>query len=570
MIVNAMHVANFKAIGSRQRIPIRPLTLIFGANSAGKSSILHALALAHNAIQTGDLDVHRTAIGGDSIDLGGFKQYVHRRNVEKQVELAFELKREFFVRDSRPFEEEQGNIVASVAIGIGYVTEEFDLFQDKIRKLSDDMRVQIERFDLQIGNYSIMSMSVREDGNLHLDALDYEHTFFFENFQSTYRDSPINTSRFESEFMGLVDEMENFIPEISATTDGLFPQFETGLSEWDEIYPSFVFGDYGWKDPVLRSKVGRWLICATLEVILSQFRKTFNREILDMRYLGPLRSYPPRHIAFSQFHDSNRVAGGSFAWDVVRTDEKTRRHVNHWLGDTSRLKTPYELQIQELASSEAIESQAVQEAQIRMNELLELMEDLEEAGEDSELQLARMRESIEEKANISADELFDAFTRSNRNVIQDLVLIDVRTNTEVSHRDVGIGVSQVLPVLVTAFSAQSAFIAIEQPEIHLHPALQTDLADVFIRSALGQQRNYFLVESHSEHIMLRILRRIRETAEGKIPESLPPITPKEVAVLYVQTNEDGVQVVEIPVTEEGEFDRPWPEGFFAERSRELF
>jgi len=69
--LTALNLARFKAFADSQRIPIRPITLIFGANSAGKSSIIHALALAHHALETGDLDVQRTQVGGESIDLTG-------------------------------------------------------------------------------------------------------------------------------------------------------------------------------------------------------------------------------------------------------------------------------------------------------------------------------------------------------------------------------------------------------------------------------------------------------------------------------------------------------------------
>lgn len=569
-MINALHLANFKAIGPRQRIPIRPLTLIYGANSAGKSSILHALALAHNAIQTDELDVHRTSIGGESIDLGGFKQFVHRRSIARQVELAFELKRGNFPDRMQSSGEDEGSIVASVAIGTGFAAENPDLLQETTRTLTDDRSVEVERFELSISSKSIMSMSIRQDGNLHLDSLDYEHPLFLNTFRTTIASSPLQKSVSEERFSILTEEMEKFIPQIRATRTGLFPQFESSLEDFEEFFDPFIFSDYGWQESALVQKLGLWITRETLEEIVMWYRDQIISEVSDMRYLGPLRSYPPRHIAFSQFHDSNRLAGGSFAWDVVRTDEEIRNQVNHWLGDTSRLKTPYELQIQELVAAHAIESQAVREVQDRMDELLALVEDMEDSAEDIDIKLARTRDAIEENSSISADELFDEFTRTNRNVIQDLVLIDKRTDTEVSHRDVGIGVSQVLPVLVSAFSSHNAIVAIEQPEIHLHPALQTDLADVFIGSALGEQRNYFLVESHSEHLMLRILRRIRETTHQELPDNLPAITPEDVAVLYVHPSKEGVQVVEIPITEDGEFDRLWPEGFFAERSQELF
>ena len=60
-----------------------------------------------------------------------------------------------------------------------------------------------------------------------------------------------------------------------------------------------------------------------------------------------------------------------------------------------------------------------------------------------------------------------------------------------------LGVSQILPVLVHAYASQRKLIAIEQPEIHIHPKLQAELGDVFIESALGDNQNTFLLETHS-------------------------------------------------------------------------
>ena len=90
--LQALRVGNFKAFADTQRIPLKPITLIFGPNSAGKSSFIHSLALAHEA-QFGRekrslarLDVHHTDVGGSAIDLGGFRQYVHRGQLNKRVE----------------------------------------------------------------------------------------------------------------------------------------------------------------------------------------------------------------------------------------------------------------------------------------------------------------------------------------------------------------------------------------------------------------------------------------------------------------------------------------------------
>ncbi|MDM7926512.1 MAG: AAA family ATPase, partial [bacterium] len=172
-------------------------------------------------------------------------------------------------------------------------------------------------------------------------------------------------------------------------------------------------------------------------------------------------------------------------------------------------------------------------------------------------EISSVLEKIEEKEDTLAE-------------IQELTLFDMRSKTIVSHRDVGIGVSQVLPVLVSSYAMQNQIIAIEQPEIHLHPALQADLGDVFIESALGSNRNRFLLETHSEHLLLRIMRRIRETSAGKLPEGLIPVSPSDVMVLFVEPNDRGSIIHEMPLNERGELIKPWPGGFFEEDFQELF
>ena len=90
-MLTAIRIGNFKAFAETQRIPIRPVTLIYGANSSGKSSVLHSLILARHAQETGDLDVYLSNVGGEAVDLGGFRQYVHRREANRRVEWVMDL-----------------------------------------------------------------------------------------------------------------------------------------------------------------------------------------------------------------------------------------------------------------------------------------------------------------------------------------------------------------------------------------------------------------------------------------------------------------------------------------------
>ena len=82
--------------------------------------------------------------------------------------------------------------------------------------------------------------------------------------------------------------------------------------------------------------------------------------------------------------------------------------------------------------------------------------------------------------------------------------------SEVLLTDVGFGVSQVLPVVtLLQYVPEGSTVILEQPEIHLHPLAQAGLADVIIQAAIHRNVQVIL-ESHSEHLLLRLQRRIAE------------------------------------------------------------
>lgn len=141
----------------------------------------------------------------------------------------------------------------------------------------------------------------------------------------------------------------------------------------------------------------------------------------------------------------------------------------------------------------------------------------------------------------------------------ELRLRDNRSNTSVSIRDVGFGISQVLPVIVQSRMAQGRLILIEQPELHLHPRLQAELGTLFAES-VAEQHNQFIIETHSEHLILRLQKLIRE---GQIK-------PSDVSVVYVMKGEDGSTCFPLRIDEEGDFIDEWPDGFFEEGYREMF
>ena len=92
MILKALTLENFKGIREPVRIEFAPLTLLFGPNNAGKSTIVQALMYAREVLERNNCDVGRTELGGDVVDLGGFKNLVHGHDYRNRaIRMRFEL-----------------------------------------------------------------------------------------------------------------------------------------------------------------------------------------------------------------------------------------------------------------------------------------------------------------------------------------------------------------------------------------------------------------------------------------------------------------------------------------------
>jgi predicted ATPase len=130
--------------------------------------------------------------------------------------------------------------------------------------------------------------------------------------------------------------------------------------------------------------------------------------------------------------------------------------------------------------------------------------------------------------------------------------VSATEDLKVSLPDVGFGVSQVLPVILECLRANKGdTIILEQPEIHLHPRIQSILADFFI--ARAQDGIRFIVESHSEYFVKRLCRRV---SEGK-PENIAAIP----NIIFVHREEGVSQCQRVVLNEFGEIEN-WPSGFF--------
>ncbi len=121
--------------------------------------------------------------------------------------------------------------------------------------------------------------------------------------------------------------------------------------------------------------------------------------------------------------------------------------------------------------------------------------------------------------------------------------------------DLGFGVSQILPVIVQLLAArEGSFTIVEQPELHLNPSLQRNIADILVDRATKDRR--VAIETHSEHILLRIRTLV---AQGKID-------PSDIALYFVERRGLRSSVRKVEISELGHIEPDeWPSNFFGDK-----
>ena len=588
-MLRELQLANFKAFGEKVRIPIRPLTLIFGANSSGKSSIFQALLLLKQTLEEAQSPETLLLFKGNLVDLGTYGDIVHRHDVDLSFEVGVQFDKKNFKdadmeKDVYGEEWSRASPPISRVKGPGSLPNAREILNDA-DALSAGMTIKFfensgkSEVNVHIGNESLPLISY-DDGFPFKMHMNFDSRFWHPwwglmkhtikrtllkvahsvdvNGEEIYRSDGTGryktrtelerlldnyewkdvtrdlermekfrfASSYPSQFMTVksVENAKLYIPAVMFNR-GLPPLEHSPLNEDSPLnWKIRTRADYS-RPPgseSISAIADSWNVGEELGRSINQFTSDvgslFHRSLKESVYLGPLRSQPERHYLFrGDTAEHVEQAGENLADLLFKMSQDRQGHLQ--------------------------------------NERLDkINDDLKLLGIKYELRLSRLQNENKTPSNIFS-----------------LVLVD-RQGVEANVRDVGFGISQVLPIVVQSRLSEKQMLLIEQPEIHLHPAHQAELGDLFIRSALGEQRNTFLLETHSEHLILRILRRIRETTEKGKPSDpdVPPTRLEDVSVLYVQPSKNGARVIEIPVTEDGDFARNWPGGFFSERVEDLF
>jgi AAA15 family ATPase/GTPase len=506
-VIKEISIGNFKAFANKQSIAIKPITLIFGSNSSGKSSIIHSLLYVHNAFTTGNLDPHYMKISGNSVDLGGFNQFVYKRKIETPIEWGIKISNLEFSKRLKEILFQTEDISINVAISQSYTERTKKVYDKENNKyveiptgeLISRGNPQVTKYEIFTDNTLFLKMSTKSNKQMTIDFINLEYEAINQILEAIIEAKTSVLNFDKNEIHILRNAAQEVCQNIYTENNSFIPKNFSSLKiDIEQIF--VVSKENHEKD--LKNAVETFFP-RLLNEILEGIYNSIDKTLRNLIYLGPLRSYPERHISFTKYNDPNWQAGGGLAWEIVRDNEIIRNIINNWLENEGKLKTPYRLEIKKL------------------------------------------------------------FKGSN--ALNDLVLIDKRSNTVVSHRDVGIGINQVLTMLTHAYAFKDRIITIEQPEIYLHPALQTELADVFIETAI-KNNNAYIIETHSEHFILRILRRIKEGYANNNPE----LKIEDINIVYVKPTKEGSIVYQIPVTKDGDFETQWPDGFFPERGEELF
>jgi hypothetical protein len=565
MRLTSLFLRNFKAIGpTEQQLNFRPITLLFGPNSAGKSTIVQSFHYLSEILTRNNCDPGTTELGG-KLDLGGFLNLVHAHNPDTTIELGIGITLDNSLLPSYGHGNEDEHIPLGELLG----TEKlYDL--GKVKNIAVKLGVSWSR-QLEIAYVSSYSIELDEElfatisakpdqKQVEVSILNFQHSIFSgpinneENAITIGEGLQILVDEFVVQPKKTNEEIAR-IPLQLGSSHGAMPVFDQALPlkpsndclDEDEIDPSKKLTDDEKKlnqvrqqekaDAVQRFEVLNWYISRII-VGAGELVRDCLQEFI---YLGPLREIPCRNYSPERSPGLARWSAGLGAWDQIYNDgEILAQKVNDWLADDKRLDSGYEVVYSEFKPI-SLDS-ALMVALQTGNELIESTDWVRE-----------QLEAVPTRRQVS--------------------LRDLRANIELYPEDLGTGISQVLPVLVAALGHNKNIVAIEQPELHVHPKFQVQLGELFIHAIKDEriaQDTVFILETHSEYMMLRFLRRLYDTSNDELEPGAYPLLPEDIGVYYVNPTENGVEIIRLNLTEEGEFIERWPNGFFPERKRELF
>ena len=607
-MLTGIGLRNFKAFGDEmQEAPLSKITLIYGPNSGGKSSIIQALLLLKQSIRNEYADETRTLmLRGEFADLGSFQATLHKhdegrklgigvryRNLslgdssaENDVSMAYTSGRLSKVTYKVTAHENGSLLLHATAeenyhfpfplpawngqiklldfdgnkvvhfirnflpiLSLPALTEVREQAQDPALSTDSESLVKMSELKLQryfeVMDFGIDLRQIRGSRRQALAQEKARQQALSLSVEVQEQKQMLSSAALELDRqMALKSDKERVwqLEEELELTEGRIEELEAQgdyvaveLYEMSDVLPERArelrhalerVQKRAWQPGLERLEGTEELDDELQELNLSSQQildltpenipGDYERHLHSVNYLAPLRSAPERlYRLSSENDDSAGITGiqGEFSASVLYHSEEVRDAVNHWF---EQLDIPYELDVMKLGEASL-------------------------AGEHITIALY----------------LLD----KERNRIMDSSGKEVA----VTLADVGYGINQILPVIIEGIASQEgAILCVEQPEIHLHPRLQANIADLMIDTIADEpgKRKQWIVETHSELLITRLQRRIRE---GKIRS-------EDISVLYVDPDDEyteGSAIIKLRLDENGDFIDHWPHGFFDEAFNEL-
>jgi|GEM_PF-860239 len=567
---------NFKPFAEHiQQFDLKAITFVYGKNSIGKSSIIHLIGYINYILDKKSFDAYEIKYG-DTINLGGFRNFVNQKDLQKKLSIKIPITKDgvscaikmnigihnedttllgidYFMYDECFFSVDvyKG---AYVNINSRYMREWLELTmqnggwtEDEIFEAIDIQNDGYMKFGETINPYNVFVKEYKSD-IYELYALTHD-SVIETAFQMTYwnkkcekmklrvsdlkkgrpardaksekpakKDTEVKTGLLELIKNNKTYKFHNYASEMIRKKQNLLSE-ATEMEKFDiDPYQIDVFGITEMRDVIqeiddMVISLKSIFLHMALTAVIDMNQLYRHRFDIGLNYIGPLRYYPKREDMLSNLGYVEPNDSESF-WHTLREDASYREEINQKF---KALEIPYRIKLRKLYE-------------------------------------------VDEKA-LKKDEI--TFVTS------ELYFEDINNHAKVHNREMGLGITQLLPIIGNCTVRESSVIAIEQPELHLHPSLQSKVADILIESC-AKRNNFFLVETHSEHLLLRVMKRMRQTAEGTLEDENLRLTPDDVAVLYVDNDGEKTYILELELDEDGTLLDPWPGGFFEEGFAERF
>ena len=565
--ITSITIENFKCIGDAVTIPIRPITLLFGKNSAGKSTILQALDYYNKIWQDKSSSIRAPSLGiemsgGYTIDFRDFRSLVHRHELDRKIRIRVEYANIVTSESKNEIyqwreivtgcKEEYPDNVESLLIGLSMNGEELVHFSWKLEEIYDNTVEGSDGEEL-----------------IRKEKEGFPEDFLFEIYVNA------NTNQTQRDFIDLYLSMSKnslLEPQEFANRFGS-SSFDFDIRHLGPFREVLQTSDTSWKKG--------------LAYLTSRILKPFGREIQT-----PNTSWEK----------------GLAAWNVLSKDSKLVEKTNHYIQNV--LNLGYSINYQKHNSTDFGQWPYLHDENnnidVRLSDIgvgiAQVIPAIVGALDDSHsprifaveqpelhvhpaVQVALGDVFIDSIKSIksggySNNEAFDKFSSMLEDSKKEL--LDRIKNIDDSAIDIGM-IKDKDPLDVEVFlddmkkdkdplDAQfKELFKIKQSYDHNIQTAFKELTQELVQGILRKiedTNRTIIIETHSEHLLLRLLRRVRETTRGEQTDHI--LTPNDLSVIYARPTPAGAKFTSLPVTNDGDFDKLWPEGFFEERMEELF